>query len=335
MIIFGSILKNSSNYKIKEMIRNSFDYLFELILNPNKTNNLKEIIFCLISKIIKYHSDVIEENQNNNLLEKLITLNIEALKSNNIKFMISNLKIISNLYYYLNSNKNQEHTSNELSHFTQNVLQIIYEICFDKNRIDSLNNNNINNNNQDDNQHLIYEAFSTMGKIIEFSYTNTKLIIRDLFERLFEDFKSFINNSSYSKNLKKIFFGCICENFDCAISSGNILINLEISKNLSAVIIESFKELSDVYEEGVYVFVGISNILNEDFEIIFKEYLGPYLIHCLKSEDLSLRKVGFICLESIISNLSCKFEPYIEEFFKIIYFYLNVKIFYLMLILFY
>ena len=107
-------------------------------------------------------------------------------------------------------------------------------------------------------------------------------------------------------------------------TSGHIQINFDFAKEITFLIINTFKERQGIYEEGINAISSLALSIGVEFDPILRELFGVYLIHALKSNEESLCKVAIMSTSELIRSLESSFELYISEIFPIIIEILNV-----------
>lgn len=328
VIAFGSILKSNHKEKLRGIIVDSLENFFDLIIDEKISLNLKESIFWVLVKITKNFFEIFEEKQR---LEKMLNIIKIVLKSQNKKIISNSLEIIRVLYK--NFKPEEGRNSNILSGYTKPLLQNLYLYSYEISDIQKNSQSQITQEVFENN--LIYQTFLSIAAIIENSALDAKFVIFELFKKILEDFKKSLicfgfNYSDpgiyISKDLKDLYQNCYCICLCSFMISDLIQIDFQTGKEISELIYLSFKEREEVFEEGVYVISELALTLENEFEIIFKEGFGYFLINALKSSDTNLKRIVFIAISDIIRSLKEKFEPYLKEILPEILNHLKVKV---------
>jgi len=104
------------------------------------------------------------------------------------------------------------------------------------------------------------------------------------------------------------------------LTSGLIQMDYNSAKVLTEIIIESFKQRNGIYEEGLLAISSLALNIGKEFEPIFKDSFGHYLIYALKStSDVSLCKNAIITTTEIIRALEENFCQYADQIIPIIF----------------
>ena len=314
LVAFGSILKSPHKERLLSTIVDSIDNFYQIILDEKITFNIKESVFWVLTKISKCFPEIFENHKEK--LDNLFNIIESVLRGHNKKIISNSLEIISILYKNFKPEEGQN--SNLLSSYTKSFLILLYS--FSNNLTHKFQFLNLKENESEND--LIYHTFSTLASIIENSALDTKLIINEFFKSLFDDYKKTLiifgfdpkNPGMYiNSSIKTIYQNCYCLCLSSFLVSGLIHVNFQIGKEISELIIYSFKEREEVFEEGIYVISELSLALEDQFEVIFKEGFGFYLINSMKSSDLNLKRVSLIAISDIIRSLKQAFDPYIDE----------------------
>ncbi len=316
-------MKSKQKDDLISIIIDSLQNFYKMILDEKISFELKESVLWVLLKICKYHTEIFIEKRQ--YLEDLINIILIIINYSNEKIISVSLEIIRTLYKNLKPEEGQN--SNNLSLFTKNLIQILYTFANDINK----HQNYLNSDELEYN--LINQTFVTLAAIIENSPKDNKLILIELFKKIFEDFKNtlfhYINTQNKSednlvnqimknKKLKDLFQNCYCLCFSSTLVSGLLPIDFELGKQISEIIFFAFKEREEVFEEGIYVISELSLALEEQFEIIFREGFGIYLINATRSADINLKCVSLVAISDIIRSLKDLFDPYVKEIIPLI-----------------
>jgi len=329
LVAFGSILKSQHKEKLNSIIVDSFNSFHQLILDENISLNLKESVFWVLVRISKYNTNIFESEVQK--LDSLLNIIQILLQGQNKKIISDSLEIIRALYKHFKPEEGQN--SNLLSPYTKNLLLLLYSFSKDF----PIKFEIINSLQDESENDLVYQTYSTLATIIENSALDTKIIINELFIKILEDYKNTLicfgfepNTSGILNNntLKSIYQNCYCLCLCSFLLSGFINVNFQVGKQISELIIYSFKEREEVFEEGIYVISELASAMENEFEIIFKEGFGIYLINGVNSSDINLKRISLITISEIIRSLKKAFEPYVEEILSLTLSILKVKKFF-------
>lgn len=312
IVAFGCILKCRFKDKLAGIIINSLDNFFALIYDEKISLDLKETIFWVLTKICKTYAFIFETEKNK--LASIINLVLLSLHGNNDKIIGYAFQIIQLLYKNLKSEPEQ--ISNVLSSYTKELIERLY--CFTFDQVNLQGEGVIEKS-----QNSIELAFFTLSSIIENSCLDNKLILQDFFQKVLIDFKASLavdENKIFSRNYKirNLFQTSLSMNLISFLISGNPTITEQLAFSICELIIASFKQRQEVYEEGMFVISEIAGILNAKFELIFQQEFGNYLVYALNSDDFSIKKSAMMALSNIIRGMEVSFEPYVSEIFGLI-----------------
>jgi len=217
--------------------------------------------------------------------------------------------LISTIYYFAKNLRNEQNfQDNCFSKFTEGALKTFIEYAYKKDAYDIQDN-------------IAEEAFNAIGAILQHSTLNCIDIIKSFFITLQNAFQATFNLENFiNEKIRDFYQACISHCFFSGLTSGLIQFDFASAKLLTDMIIESFKQRNGIYEEGILAISSMALNIGKDFEPIFKDSFGHYLIYALKSiSNVNLCKNAIISTSEIVRALEDKFTTYADQIIPIVF----------------
>jgi len=320
MLAFGAILVTKHKKEMIDLVFSSIETIVKFLTSSSSTNSLKETTCWVLLRIAKFYGEIFESNST--VFDTLITNIFQVLP--NCRRRQACL-LISTIHYFAKNLRNEQNCEqNCFSKFTEGALNILIEFAYKKDAFDAKDN-------------IAAEAFNAIGAIIQNATSSCQSVVSGFFATLQNAFQATFNLENFkSEKIRDAYQAYIAHCFFSGLTSQLIQMDFASAKLLTDMIIESFKQRSGIYEEGLLAISSLALIIGKDFEPIFKDSFGQYLIFALKStSDVSLCKNAIITVTEVIRALEDNFAAYADQIIPIVFEIITVsRFFYLFLIMF-
>lgn len=313
MLAFGSILETKYRSNMIDLVFSSIETIVKFLTSTNYPNSLKETTCWVLLRIAKFYGEIFETNTIifDNMMEKIFSI----LKTSRRR--CASL-LINTILFFAKSLRNEINCENNcFSKFTQISLQTLLEFAYKPDAYDAQEN-------------IAMDSFNAIGTILQNATYSCKEIvnqffitIQNAFEATFniENFKSEKMRHDYQSYLSNCFFSIFSSNF--------VSLDYQTGKRITELIHHSFTLRNGIYEEGLLATTSLALNLGKDFEPIFKESFGNYLVFALKSkQDISLCKNAIISTSEVIRALEGNFAIYADQILPIIFDIITVNFFF-------
>ncbi len=179
-----------------------------------------------------------------------------------------------------------------MSYYMNPLLISLTNLMFRESSYESTNN-------------VSFSACCSIMSLVENSATDTKLILQGFFTEILNFFNKTLTNKNMfkSEEQRKNIQAYLANIIDTCFNSGKLPINIEKGKMILEMLIESFKERNNVYEEGLLACSALGLSLKDQFIHIYP-FLYPYVIYALsKPDDVSLCKIGVTVTSDLIRSV--------------------------------
>ena len=162
-------------------------------------------------------------------------------------------------------------------------------------------------------------ACITIMSFIDNSAPDVKIILQNFFTQVLNYFSTTITNKNYfkSEEQRKTIQAYLANIIESCLNSGKIIINnIEMGNSILILIIESFKERNNIYEEGLLACSALGLLMKDQFSSIYHIFY-PFLIFALnKHEEVSICKVGLTVTSDLIQTVGSDLK--LDELFPLI-----------------
>lgn len=304
MLAFGAILVTKHKKEMIDLVFSSIETIVKFLTSQSSNNSLKETTCWVLLRIGKFYGEIFESNST--VFDSLITSIFTVLPNSRRR---QACLLISTVHYFAKNLRNeQNYQQNCFSKFTEGALKTFIEYAYKKDAYDSQDN-------------IAAEAFNAIGAIIQNATLSCESIIKEFFSTLQNAFQATFNMENFkNEKIRDAFQAYIAHCFFSGLTSGLIQMDFASAKLLTDMIIESFKQRNGIYEEGLLAISSLALNIGTDFEPIFKDSFGQYLIFALKStSDVSLCKNAIISTTEVIRALEDKFSVYADQVIPIVF----------------
>lgn len=310
MLAFGAILVTKHKKEMINLVFSSIETIIKFLTSNSSTNSLKETTCWVLLRIAKFYGEIFESNCT--VFDTLVTNIFQTLP--NCRRRQACL-LISTIHYFAKNLRNEQNSNeNCFSKFTEGALNTFIEFAYKKDAFDVQDN-------------IAAEAFNAIGAIMQNATYNNMNIIQSFFYTLQNAFQATFNLENFkNEKIRDYYQAYISHCFFSGLTSGLIQMDFASAKLLTDMIIESFKQRNGIYEEGLLAISSLALNIGKDFEPIFKDSFGQYLIFALKSTtDVSLCKNAIISVTEVIRALEDKFAGYADQIIPIVFEIITVK----------
>jgi len=313
MLAFGAILVTKHKKEMIDLVFSSVETIIKFITLPSANNSLKETTCWVLLRIAKFYGEIFESNST--VFDSLISSVFQVLP--NCRRRQACL-LISTIHFFAKNLRNSNEQSQQqscFSKFTEGALNTLIEFAYKKDAYNTQDN-------------IAAEAFNAIGAIIQNAPLNCENQIKNFFVILQNAFQATFNMENFiSEKVRDAYQAYIAHCFFAGLSSGLLQMDFASAKLLSDLIIESFQQRNGIYEEGLLAISSMALNVGKDFEPIFKDSYGQYLVFALKTtSDMSLCKNAIISTTEVIRALEEKFTAYADQIIPIIFEIITVSI---------
>ncbi len=299
LFAFGSILETIYHKELESIIKNSLDTICNILIE-SKVEHLKEVSAWCIEKICEnYGKEICNEVE---LFNKFIILIKNTAPTSPKKICLS---LVTSLHYICkNVPWSMEIETNILSFHLNSIFEFLLKLA-------------VQTENYDNECNIVLTSFYAMGTCAEHAANDTKTIYNSYFLNLCDLLNKTLNNSNFkSEEMRYNYQEYITSTLTAFLSVGKI--SPVDSKNLYQVVINTFQQRKNIYEEGITVIGSLSLALESNFTSLMKDF-SPYLMIGLKStQQAQLCKISIHVLSDIIRSIKEGFSDYINNFLPVI-----------------
>ena len=240
--------------------------------------------------------------KNPELFLKFMELFLPLLNDNSKEIIVSILSALNELIKIIKTNEYM--VTNLLSQHSQNYYQVLLNLS---QKIELY-----------DNDHNVpMNALFTLGTYGQHSANDIKIMSCNVFKSLIDMFSKTLEKNAFNNNRIRLNY----QEYIC-ISLSSFLMNKKSMekdvKKLFNMVISSFEERQEIYEEGISLMGNIAGYLQSGF-INEMNTFNKYLLHGLNSTNsLGLCKSSLITLSEIILSCKNEFNIYVEAYIKLI-----------------
>lgn len=298
--IFKSILESKEKEKIFPLVNESLPLLSTFLLDKQTILSVRKLIAHTIKSIIVNFGFLIIKDES--LFNKFMTLFLNLLNDSPpiitliiLRCVIELVKIVKTDLYM---------PTNLLSQNTKSYYEILLNLAQNINLFDY----NVN---------IPMNALYALGTYGQHVANDVSTISFNVFKSVVEMFSKTLNKGAFANNKIRLNYQeYICS---CLYS---FLTNKKAQerdvRNLFNLLIQSFQERKEIYEEGISLVGIIANFLQRGF-MTEMSIFSPFLLLGLNSTiSFQLCKSSFLCLSEIISSAQSDFNIYVEEYLKVI-----------------
>lgn len=317
MLAFGAILVTNHKKEMIDLVFSSVETIIKFLTAPSSNNSLKETTCWVLLRIAKFYGEIFESNST--VFDSLINSLFQVLPHSRRR---QACLLISTIHYFAKNLRNENNQSNQnnnqscFSKFTEGALNNFIEYAYKKDAYDEQDN-------------IAAEAFNAIGAIMQNASFSCADTIKAFFVTLQNAFQATFNLENFkSEKVRDAYQAYITHCFFAGLTSGLVEMDFASAKMLTDMIIESFKQRSGIYEEGLLAISSLSLNIGKEFEPIFKESFGQYLVFALKStSDVSLCKNAIISTTEVIRALEEQFSTYADQILPIVFEIITVFLF--------
>ena len=298
--VFNSILETKDKKKIFQVIEESLPMLSDILINNQTILIVRKLIAKIMKKISKNFGVLIKNDPV--LFDKFMALYFNLLKDKQPEIVFIILESINELVKQIETNEYLD--TNLLSNYTKTYFDILLKLSQE-----------INLFNPDNNIPMValFTIGSFGGHVANDANTETFKIFNLLIEMFSNTFKiNLFQNQQIRLNYQEY----ICMSLDNFLRNKKVL--EKDVRNLFSLIMQSFQQRQEIYEEGITLVGSISSYLQGGFMKEMSTF-NSYLLHGLKSTDsYSICKASISTLDEIIMYSGSDFNMYVENYLKII-----------------
>ena len=300
LYVFRAILSTKEKQKIFYIVKTALPMLSVILLDTQTFFSVRKLIAMIMKSISKNFGFLIVKNPE--LFLKFMELFLPLLNDNSKEIIVS---ILSALNELINNIKTNEYmVTNLLSQHSQNYYQVLLNLS---QKIELY-----------DNDHNVpMNALFTLGTYGQHSANDIKIMSCNVFKSLIDMFSKTLEKNAFNNNQIRLNY----QEYIC-ISLSSFLMNKKSMekdvKKLFNMVISSFEERQEIYEEGISLMGNIAGYLQSGF-INEMNTFNKYLLHGLNSTNsLGLCKSSLITLSEIILSCKNEFNIYVEAYIKLI-----------------
>ena len=297
ILAFGSILKGPQKDTTNTLVNAALPTMTSMLQDKKETVRLRTS--WLFEKITKTaHGSICNPQMLDIIMAGLLT----SIKDKpQISFQIC--FAISNVAYSLRANEGQQ--SSLMSKIFTSVLEALWSNAL---RPDAFT----------ESKNLAYASFEAMTSLIQYSANDTIPLIETVLQKLIETFQSTVKGSFTVPAKTVEYQGYLCTTLQSIFSKLSGRLNADLADSFILLLIESFTQRKNVYDEGILAICGLINCLGKDFNKYMAK-LGPYIFFAMKAQnDAILCKAAVDCVQDLARVLEDQMSPYLDSIFPIL-----------------
>lgn len=302
ILAFGAILDTRHKENMGTLVINSIETLINFLIDQTTPNSLKETTSWVIEKIAELYGESFLRNAD--LFDKLMNSIISLLPTSRRRVICH---LCNAVHFFSTAFKPEEgQNSNLMSKHVKNLLELFLKLAFTPKSYDA-------------NDNVAMNSFFAIGSLVENAAPDTKFIIQSFFNDLFEAFKSTLNPKFFENDkMRYDYQAYIASSLETCFICGYLQLNFVSAKEILGVIIMTFTERKNVYEEGLMAASGLALCVGQEFEPLIKDF-GSYLVYALNSiSDTSLCKTAIHSTSDLIRSIGSSFSLYLDQIIPII-----------------
>ena len=298
--VFKAILNTREKQRIFHVVKNALPKLSMFLLNEQTFFNVRKLLAMIMRSIAKNFGFIISKDKE--LFFKFMELFLNLLNDKSKEILVSILNALNELIKNIETNEFMN--SNFLSPFCENYFNILLSLS---QKIELYDNN----------YNVPMNALLTLGTYGQHVANDCNTLSYNTFKSLFKMFeKTFEKNSFNNNQIRLNYQEYICSSLESFLSNKKCL-ERDV-KNLFGLVIKSFDDRQEIYEEGISLIGNIAVYLQRGF-INEMNTFNKYLLHGLNLTDsLIICKASLITLSEIISNTEKDFNIFVNQYIKVI-----------------
>ena len=298
--VFNSILESKDKNKIFPIIQNSLPMLSSILIDNQTILFVRKLIAKIMKKISKNFGFLIKNDPD--LFGKFMTLFYNLLKDNPPEIVFTILESVNELVKQIETNEYLD--KNILGSYAKTYFDILLKLSQE-----------ISLFNPDNNVPMV--ALFTIGSFGGHVANDVNNEAYNVFKLLLEMFSNtFKINLFENQHIRLNYQEYICMSLDNFLRNNKAL--EKDVRNLFSLIMQSFQQRQEIYEEGISLVGSISSYLQGGFMKEMSTF-NSYLLHGLNSTDsYGICKTSLSTLDEIIMYSGADFNMYVEKYLKII-----------------
>jgi importin subunit beta-1 len=301
LLAFGAILETQHKESLVDTVLKSIDILLEYLAGQT-TVTLKDTCAWVLERVAETYGEYLDRNEHSfdKWFEAIITLMSSSTKKN-VVYLTNTLHYI---FKGLRPNENQN--SNVLSKYVKGTLDLLIKLAFYPDSYDTEFN-------------VSLSAFFCISSVVEYCAPDCKFIINAFFEQLIEGMKSTLEVTNYPNTVVRQFYQeNLANNISSALLTGYVNLDNESSKMLFDLIVNTFSQRSNVYQEGIMAISALATYIGPSFDFFMPSYLN-YLVYALNStSEVELCRTSINATSEIIRALDKEFAKHLDKVLPII-----------------
>lgn len=298
--VFKAIIPTKHKSQFFPIVKNSLLMISNILIEPNYKNIFKKLAATILETITEEYSyDFINDTV---MFEKMITLFVGLMENKNKEVLYHSLLALNNLCKDVYWEEKQ--STNILSKYMQTLSQSLIKICSDISNYDTENN-------------VSKSSFFVLGTLGEKCALDVLSTMNQISKILTETFKDTLDKSKFpDQNIRYIFqeylTSCLAGYFTTGATDQQ---NASVLMNL---IVESFNDRKELYEDGLLLIANISLFAGINFEPVMNT-ISQYLIKGLSEVNSpSICNLTLFAVSNIIRGLEGLFSKYANDYLPLI-----------------